>query len=190
MTDPTQEVMQLRGQGLSDSVIMNELTQNGYTAEQVHTAIMQTDGGISAQAAAPPAMAPSAMAPPAMSVGPPSGSPMPNGMDGNIYERIEEIAESMIDQKWDQLVGEVKKIIEWKNTIEEKQTKMVSDVQKLREDFDVLHKAVLGKVEEYDARMRDVGTELNAVGKVFKDVIPQFVENVKELGHIKEGMKK
>jgi hypothetical protein len=32
--------------------------------------------------------------------------------------------------------------------------------------------------------MSDVGTELNAVGKVFKDVIPEFVENVKELKSI------
>ena len=38
--------------------------------------------------------------------------------------------------------------------------------------------------------MRDVGTELKAVGKVFKDVIPTFVENVKELSSVKEDLKK
>ncbi len=38
--------------------------------------------------------------------------------------------------------------------------------------------------------MGDVDTELKAVGKVFKDVVPQFVENVKELSSITNGMKK
>ena len=37
---------------------------------------------------------------------------------------------------------------------------------------------------------RVVGTDLKAVGKVFKDVIPTFVENVKELSSIKEDLKK
>ena len=39
-------------------------------------------------------------------------------------------------------------------------------------------------MEEYDKGMKHVGTELKAVGKVFKDVIPEFVENVKELSYI------
>ena len=54
----------------------------------------------------------------------------------------------------------------------------------------MLHEAVLGKLDDYDSRMRDVGTELKAVGKVFKDVIPTFVDNVKELSAVKEELKK
>ena len=57
------------------------------------------------------------------------------------------------------------------------------------EDFKQLHQGVLGKVEEYDKRMQEVGTELHAVGKVFKDVVPVFTENVKELRSITKGMK-
>ena len=38
--------------------------------------------------------------------------------------------------------------------------------------------------------MGEVGAELKAVGGVFKDVVPQFVENVKELSSITKGMKK
>ena len=36
----------------------------------------------------------------------------------------------------------------------------------------------------------DVGVELKAVGKVFKDVIPVFTENVKELRDVTKGLKK
>ena len=106
-----------------------------------------------------------------------------------LYDRMAEVAENIIDEKWDQLIAEVKKIVDWKEKMEEKQRQMVNDVQKLKEDFKILHQGVLGKIDDYDARMRDVGTELNAVGKVFKDVIPEFVENVKELSFLTGRMK-
>ena len=108
----------------------------------------------------------------------------------NIYERVEEIVEGMIDEKWDELLGEVKKIIEWKEKFEEEQRKLTNELGKLKEDFQILHQGVLGKLEDYDTRMTGVDTELKAVGKIFKDVVPQFVENVKELSFITEDMKK
>ena len=67
---------------------------------------------------------------------------------------------------------------------------MMNDLEKLKEDFKTLHQGVLGKLEDYDHRMQDVGTELKAVGKVFKDVIPEFVDNVKELKDITRGAKR
>jgi len=154
-------------------------------------AYSQQDDDISQMDQAPPS--PGGMPPPSYA---PSGyseqpsMPQAPAMDsGALYERMEEVAESLIDEKWDQLIGEVKKIIEWKERVEEKQRLLINDVQKLKDDFKVLHQGVLGKLDDYDARMRDVGTELGAVGKVFKDVIPEFVENVKELSHMTERMK-
>ena len=118
-------------------------------------------------------------------------SEMMNSPDvSNIYERVEEIVEGMIDEKWDELLGEVKKIIEWKEKFEEEQRKLTNELGKLKEDFQILHQGVLGKLEDYDTRMTGVDTELKAVGKIFKDVVPQFVENVKELSFITEDMKK
>ncbi len=120
----------------------------------------------------------------------PMMAPAPGMDSGALYERMEEVAESLIDEKWDQLITEVKKIIDWKEKVEEKQRLLINDVQKLKDDFKILHQGVLGKLDDYDARMRDVGTELGAVGKVFKDVIPEFVENVKELSSMTGRMRK
>ncbi len=152
MADIQQEVLQLREQGLPDGII------KGFNPQEVDSVLMQE-----------PEMPP---------VQPSFSSPAPDPQ-GNIYERIEQIAESMIDEKWDDLIGEVKKIVQWKDQLEERQVRIESDITKLKEDFKMLHGAVLGKLEQYDDRMRDVGTELNAVGKVFKEVVPSFVENVK-----------
>jgi len=139
--------------------------------------------------AAPGAMG-HAQGAPAAPAAPQMGTPQPGMSQDNFYERIQQIAEGIIDEKWDELVGEVKKIVDWKTTIETQMTKMQHDVDKLKEDFNVLHQGVLGKLEDYDKKMTDVGTELNAVGKVFKDVVPEFVENVKELSHITKGISK
>jgi len=175
------EAAQLRDQGLADSMIAEELRNRGYTNDQI--------GKVFSGQAAPvqdnyPQMSgmpqPSAM----------SSLGVRGGADENIYSRVEEIAEGLIDEKWDELISEVKRIIEWKEKMEEKQLKLESAVEKLKEDFVVLHQGVLGKLESYDSQVREVGVELKAVGKVFRDVVPQFVDNVKELSSITGMMKK
>ena len=151
------------------------MAKQGYAPGDVQVAIAQADQNYASEMPSPM----NTSAPRAM-----------GNADGNIYERLEEMAESMIDEKWDELIAEVRKIVEWKEKVEDKQRQLANDIQKLKEDFQILHQGVLGKLEVYDGRMRDVGTELKAVGKVFRDVIPEFVENVKELSSIKDQFKK
>ncbi len=178
------EVMQLRERGLSDALIMEELAKRGYRPDQISAGISQLDQSAPSSEEMPSRSFPEA---PSYSTMPAAGSASPDS--AALYDRMAEVAENIIDEKWDQLIAEVKKIVDWKEKMEEKQRQMVNDVQKLKEDFKVLHQGVLGKIDDYDARMRDVGTELNAVGKVFKDVIPEFVENVKELSFLTGRMK-
>ncbi len=190
---PVSEVEQLRAQGMIDNDVVEQLMRKGYSPDQVHAAISQLDegGAIMAgtgfssgfQAGAP--MAPGQM----MGQGGGAQGGQGDSSDG-LYGRMEELVEKMIDEKWDELIGEVKKIIEWKEKVEVRQVKMEGDLAKLKEDFTLLHQGVLGKLEDYDIRMRDVDSELKAVGKVFKDTIPTFVENVKELSSVAERLKK
>lgn len=185
---PVDEVMQLRQQGLTDDLIMEELAAKGYSQPQINQALEQfpdqADNEEELYASEEPPKPSSKRMPALERLNDYSSEPAASGEMGNIYERIEEIAESMIDEKWDDLIAEVKKIVEWKEKMEEKQGKMISELEMLKENFKELHQGVLGKLEDYDAQMREVGTELKAVGKVFKDVIPTFVDNVKELKDI------
>ncbi len=177
---PIDGVQQLRRQGLSDDLIVQELAKQGFGPTQAQMAIAQAD------------MAPAAPSSPAYppTYGNGSMGQGTSGLTPDIYARIEEITENLIDEKWDDLLNEVKKIVQWKEKMDDDFAKMRSDVEKLKGDFKVLHEGVLGKLEDYDDRMRDVDTELKAVGKVFKDTVPLFVENVKELGSIKEQLQR
>jgi len=185
---PVSEVLQLRQQGLTDDIIVDELSQRGYSQQQISEAIAQADSQSGGQDPGYGSMPSSPQ--PMMQMQPEMPQPSYQGDMNNVYERMEEIAENLIDEKWDDLIAEVKKIIDWKNKVEEKQSKLQFEVDKLKDDFKMLHEAVVGKLEDYDTRMRDVGTEMKAVGKVFKDVIPTFVDNVKELSAMKEDLKK
>lgn len=196
---PVEEVKQLRTQGLSDNQIIDELKAKNFSLTQINDALAQS-AIVSGDLPVGPGPESGAMppeGPPEMDPGMPGEEGMPQGnapptekMGEDMYGRIEEIAEGIIDEKWDSLIEEVKKIVEWKEGVEGTINHLQSEVQKLNEDFKELHQGVLGKLEDYDTRMGEVGTELKAVGKVFKDVVPEFVENVKELKGITKVVKK
>ena len=198
---PLQEVIKLRSMGLTDALIVEELAKKGYSSTQVMVAFAQlgegSEGGLGIKKnsvgnsenvqsfdnfPAPPLVQNQG------GQGRFGGTSMVGGQDA-MYLRFEEIAENIIDAKWDELISEVKKIVEWKQQVEERLQRAEGDLAHLKDDFKILHQGVLGKLDEYDGRMRDVGTDLKAVGKVFKEVVPQFVENVKELSAISKEMK-
>src|SRR3989344_1336967 len=137
------EVRNLREQGLTDSLIHDELLKQGYSENDI-------SAGMSSLEDLPVPTPEGGMSMPEMDYSMPSSRPMRGSNDGNVYERIEE----------------------------------------LKENFAILHQGVLGKLSDYDSQMKDVGSELHAVSRVFKEVIPEFVENVKELKHITEKRKK
>ena len=67
---------------------------------------------------------------------------------------------------------------------------MQEQFKNLKDQFDKLHTAILEKVGEYDKHITDVGTEVQALERVFQKILPGFLENVNELGRITEKLKK
>ena len=122
------KVTQLRSQGLTDNLIMEELRKQGHNPEQINQAIghadQNTGGGMSVMGNPSTGNVASETA----------SAPQGGEEEGNIYERIEEITENMINEKWDELISEVKKIMDWKEKIEERQTKIAGDQEKIKED--------------------------------------------------------
>lgn len=101
----------------------------------------------------------------------------------------EELIETIIEEKWNELIKDINKIINWKNKTEEKVLKMEQQMKDLKDQFDELHRAVIGKIGEYDKNILNVGAEVKAMEKVFSNVLPVFVNNVKELNEITKKFK-
>ncbi len=124
----------------------------------------------------------------------PTGMPPPTGMQP-FGEPIshnatnEELIEAIIDEKWNELVKDVNKIIEWKNQTETRVTSIEQELRDIKDQFDKLHQALIGKIGEYDKHLLDVGTEIKAMEKVFAKVLPVFTQNVSELTRITDDLK-
>jgi len=194
---PVNLVLQMRTQGLSNNQVIQNLQRQGYTNTQIFDAMNQADMKGS-------------VVPTDLSYTPP-GNPMTGPQEqepaysqddysqkeeyGYQYPQqenvtTEELVESIIEEKWGDLLKDINKVIEWKNKTE---TRIVSLEQKfndLKESFDQLHRAVVGKVGEYDKHILEVGSELKAMEKVFQKVLPSFTDNVSELSRIVDKVKK
>lgn len=105
-------------------------------------------------------------------------------------ERIEELAEAIIDEKWKELTKNIDKIIDWKEKTESKINIIQQEFADIKKNFESLHDAILGKVSEYDQNIISLGSEIKAMEKVFQKLLPTFTENVNELARITKTMKK
>lgn len=185
---PIDQVMSLRQQGYPNEQIIQILQSQGYNSAQIFDAMNQADIGAvptQAQGYMPPDMPqgqqfqqqPMPQEAPAFEQQYPTGD----------REKIEEIAEAIIDEKWNDLLKDVNKMIEWNTKTETRLTKIEQDINNLRDSFDTLHKGILGKISEYDQNLVNVGTEIKAMEKVFEKILPTFTDNVQKLSRLAEG---
>jgi Holliday junction resolvase RusA-like endonuclease len=101
-----------------------------------------------------------------------------------LTEDIEKIAESIIDEKWDKVKGELDDLKTWKVDLDTQVKGFKSQLDTLGKRVDDAQNAVLGKVEEYNKSLGGVNVEIMAMGKVFEKIIPQFTENVNKLSEL------
>ena len=99
-------------------------------------------------------------------------------------EDIEKITESIISEKWDKINTELKNMTEWKNELSKQLDSYKKKVEDLDNKLAQTQTAMIGKVDEYNKSIGDVNVEIQAMGKVFEKLIPEFTSNVKELSEI------
>lgn len=111
------------------------------------------------------------------------------GAGKDASERIEEVSEAIIEEKWQDLMKDFNKLVEWKGAMEQRMAALEQRVTDIKTAFDGLQKSVVDKVSDYDRSVKDVGSEMKALEQVFQKVIPTLTENVNELSRITKGMK-
>ena len=200
---PIDQVMAMKSQGYSNNQIIQTLQRDGYTSSQIFDAISQSEMAPSPSTSVNPMQNPmQGPGIPEMALGqaPQSNQDSQFGLVHPIltqtpmqqYESAattEEMIEAIIDEKWNELVRDINKVIEWKQKADIKLSNMEQQMNDLKDQFDKLHQAIIGKIGDYDKHMLDVGAELQAMEKVFSKVLPTFVDNVTELNRITDKMK-
>ncbi len=193
---PLNDVLKMRQQGMTNTQIIDNLQHSGFPPDQIFDAMNQADLKASGsampgqysqdmydqQAPPPDLMQPQDMSPPDMG--------MPMQQQSYDQGSTEDMVEAIINEKWEEIVKDINKIVKWKHQMEIKITSVEQKVKDLQDSFDKLHAAIIGKISEYDQNILNVGTEVKAMEKVFQKVLPTFTENVNELSRLTTHMKK
>ncbi len=112
----------------------------------------------------------------------------PSGAGGSsqelLTEDIEKIAESIISEKWNKVKEELDSLTSWKTEIGTQVTSFKSQLEALDKKVADAQNAMIGKVDEYNKSLGGVNVEIQAMGKVFEKIIPQFTDNVNRLSEI------
>ena len=176
---PLDLVISMKNQGMNPDQIVQALQGQGYDPHQIYEALNQVSlkSGIE--------NVPQQY----FNQGeyPNESNPIQPG--GFSTEKVEEITEAIVDEKWKDMEKNMDKIMEWKDKIENKLSAMDQEIKDIRQNFETLHKGVLGKIGEYDKNIGDLGVEIKAMEKVFKEILPTLTDSVNELSTITKTLK-
>lgn len=174
---PVDQVLGMQGQGLTNNQIVQALQRQGYDTATIMDALSQADAkhGVEPFAPAPHEEMP---VPQQQPQAPPQRS-----------EAFEEIAEHIVDEKWQEFTRELGKVGEWRDSVNSRLDRLEQGVMDMKSDLENLHRGILTKIGDYDKNLLDVGTEIKAMEKVFQKVLPTLTENVAELSRITKQAK-
>jgi hypothetical protein len=176
---PVDQVVSMQQKNMTNNQIVESLQRQGYDINTIMDAIAQAEvmGGVQPLPMTSPG--------PALPPMPPPPAPAPQ----ESTPAAEEIAEKIVEEKWQQVDALLKTWQEWRDMLNTRVERLEQALQDTRADLDNLHKAIVAKIGDYDKNLMDVGTELKAMEKVFQKVLPTLTENVSELGRITQKIK-
>ena len=183
---PVDQVLMMKQQGYTSNQIVQMLQSQGYNNSEIFDAINKAGLTQNVPVEQPEAGMPEygqyepqqTYEQPYQSFQPPKEIQAPASID---EERIQEVAEAIIDEKWDDLVKDIQKVIEWKERSEDRIAKDEHQIIDLKINMDSLTKSMMAKISSYDQNIVDVGTDIKAMEKVFQKVLPSLTESVNKL---------
>ncbi len=200
-------IQELKAKGFTNNEIIQTFQRQGYSSTQIFDSLSQAS--IQPQATMPPGLPASSVnvqthpaqpssqslntrSAPSRRMDPPPmmgmNSQAPINFDPG--SDTEEMIEAIIDEKWNDMMVDINKVISWKESTEARIIKVEQQMVDMKDQFDKLHQAIIGKVGEYDQHILEVGSEVKAMEKVFSKVLPAFTDNVAELSRITDQMRK
>lgn len=114
---------------------------------------------------------------------------IPQGTEG-LVDELQRIIEDIIEEKWKDVEDKISTLDSWKARVEDKVSSLSSKVSELNKRIDDFSKTLVSKTEEYKGTMNDVNTQMEAIEKIMGKLVPGLAEEIKELRHVVEKMKK
>ena len=202
MEDIQQKIMSLKRQGKQNPGIIEDLKKSGYSSQEIYDAMSSQQRNPDSELRPPT---------PSQEIGsfneseeieeteqnstsdfmPSQKFPAPQNITGRQQiEDIEEIAESIINEKMDELNISLGEMTIWKERVSTEIDAIKQEILRVRNSFENLQTAMVGRVEDYRKNINDMSIEIKALNKIMERIIEPLSENVKELSRITERLKK
>ncbi len=108
----------------------------------------------------------------------------------DVEEKVEEIAEAIIEEKWGRVREEVGDLRAWKEKVTTDLMGTKQEILRVQSRLEAVQNAVLGRVKEYDKSIEDVGADIKAIEMLLKNILDPLSTSVKELKAITEKLKR
>ncbi len=199
---PVSEASRLKQSGLNDGQVVRSLEQSGYSQRQIADAMSQLN--IKQGVASSNEMKPSLLdedipvpSPPSeesvsaeiMSSAPAMQFSQMYGTNLQPGSDVEELVESVVEEKWNRFADMMTEMEIWKARMNDDVMSIKQEVLRLGKRLDMLQTSVIGRVDEYSQSVRDMGSEMKALEKVFQNIMQPLASNIKELSRITDEMK-
>jgi len=106
------------------------------------------------------------------------------------YDAIEEIAESIVSEKWGDLIKGFGDLKLWKEKIDVDLSGVKQEIVRMQRRFEGLQNSVTGKVSEYGEGIMEINSEIKALERVLEKIINPLTTNIKELQKVTDRLKK
>ncbi|MEK6861914.1 MAG: hypothetical protein AABY07_08160 [Nanoarchaeota archaeon] len=206
---PTEQVLNMIQQSYSNEEIINALQNQGYSNQSISEALNQahTKSSVEGIPSPPsPQMQPSILnqekrfkpdflqpGPPVRNIPAPPIQESPDqqlSFDRQSADQFQELAESIIDEKWQKLLENVGDLGNWKERVKNDVLSIKQELLRLESRFENLQAAVTGKIRDYDKGIQNVGTDIKALEKLLQNILQPLSTNVKELSKLTTKLKK
>ena len=194
---PIDAVLSMKNQGYSNQKIFENLQEKGYGSSEISEALNQAEiktnisgyqdgfqpSSVSSEEIPSPQVQEVQTAPQAY-------APQPQQRyTQESEEKLQEIAEIIVDEKWKQIIPILNEFNMFKERIKTEVISIKQELLRLENRFENMQKSVLSRVSEYGKGISDVGSELKAMEKVFENIINPLTTNIRELSKITEELK-
>ncbi len=107
----------------------------------------------------------------------------------DVLNLVNETIEKIMDEKWNEITENIKKVIKWKDRKEEEINSLRENIIELTDTISKLESKMVNRISGYDKNILDVNSEIKALEKVFQKITPTLINNVNELSRITDTLK-
>ncbi|MBU2497101.1 MAG: hypothetical protein KJ767_03525 [Nanoarchaeota archaeon] len=105
----------------------------------------------------------------------------PGYEQGYTTEAFEEIAESIIEERWRAFMEKIGDVQGWKERVDREIDRIEKRIDKIDNSLMNIHAAMLEKVNEYGKGVKDLGTDVKAMERAFSGIMQPLMKHSKEV---------